>query len=135
MLDLFSKMPKYVWNLRLGPRGWRLELGKQRVNLLDLKGGLWIYSGIKASRIWVLFFRYWTEMGGRCREDRGDVAQHLWGAKMTQLLVPLQTHDFYYYILSLSFRRQLENKNSKFCVLSTAGNNEEKKQTQEAFLE
>lgn len=57
----------------------------------------------------------------------GDVAQHMWGAKVSQIPVPLQNHNFYYFILSLSFRRQLENKNSKFCMLSTAGNTEEKK--------
>lgn len=42
---------------------------------------------------------------------------------------------YFYFILSASFRRQLENKNSKSCVLSTAGNHEGKKKTQEAFLE
>lgn len=64
-LGLFSKMPKYVQNLMLGPRGWHLELGRQRVNLLDLKGGLWIYTGINASRIWPLLFSHWTETGGK----------------------------------------------------------------------
>lgn len=40
---------------------------------------------------------------------------------------------YFYFILSASFRRQLENKNSKSCVLSTAGNHEGKKKTQKHF--
>lgn len=32
--------------------------------------------------------------GGVCREGWGDVVQHVWGAKVSQLPVPLQSHSF-----------------------------------------
>lgn len=90
-----------------------MELGRQRVNLLDLKEWLWIYTGINASGICLCFSDIrlkWREVvAGKIS---GDVAQHVWGAKVSQLPVPLQTPYFYYFILSLSFRRQVENKNS-----------------------
>lgn len=88
-----------------------MELDRQRVKVLDLKEWLWIYTRINASGIWLLFFRHWTEwrevVAGKIS---GDVAQHMWGAKVSQLPVPLPTPYIYYFILSPSFRRQVENK-------------------------
>lgn len=94
LLDLFWKMPKCFWNLRLGPRGWRLELGKQRVNLAGFERVALDLLRNKCIQNLASVFQTLDWNGGRWLQGGlgGNVVWQVWGAKVSQLPVPLQTH-------------------------------------------